>query len=185
MRQRGQSDSEKSAPILQFSWETIEDLTLTLASRVQADGKPDVLVCLQRGGLIPGVLLSHHLTVSEMICVPVRTTTSEQIYADKQVPVLVVPEQALQLAEKDVVLVDDIVGSGVTMQTVRSALAAFHLYRLRTISYLVNLNHWEAAHGYPPEQEITYIGQSIRAWAVFPWERNARGLGRGCRVNHR
>lgn len=185
MRQEEQSDSEKSAPILQLSWETIEDLTLTLASRVLADGKPDVLVCLQRGGLIPGVLLSQYLTISEMMCVPVRRTTSEQIYADKQVPALVVPEQALQLAEKDVVLVDDIVGSGVTMQVVRSALAAFHPHRLRTLSYLVNLNHWEAAHGYPPEQEITYIGQPIRAWTVFPWERSAHGPGRGSRVNHR
>ncbi len=176
MRQGDEADSEKASPIVLFSWKTIEDLTLTLASRLLADGRPDVLVSLQRGGLIPGVLLSHQLAVSEMLTVPIRRTTSDAAYADKQAPVLVVPEQAPQLTGKDVVLVDDIVGSGETLQAVRSALAAFHPHRLRTAIYLVNLNHWERAHCYPPEQEITYIGQTIRAWAVFPWERGTRSL---------
>lgn len=173
MRQGEEAGSEKTSPIVVFSWETIEDLTLTLASRLLADGRPDVLVSLQRGGLIPGVLLSHHLAVSEMLTVPIRRTTSDAAYADKQAPVLVVPEQVSQLTGKDVVLVDDIIGSGETIHAARSALAAFHPCRLRTAIYLVNLNHWEQAHCSPPEQEITYIGQTIRAWAVFPWERIA------------
>ncbi len=170
MRQGEAAAHEKTSSILPFSWEASEDFTLPLASRVLADGKPDVLVSLQRGGLIPGVLLSHHLAVSEMLAVPVRRTTSDGVYADKQVPVLVIPEQASHLTGKDVVLVDDIAGSGETMRAVCSALAAFHPHRLRTVVYLVNLTHWERAHCFPPEQEITYIGQTIRAWAVFPWE---------------
>lgn len=174
MKQGEEAGSEKTAPILLVSWETIEDLTQALASRLVVDGKPDMVVCLQRGGLIPGVLLSHQLAVAEMLTIPIRRTTSDAVYADKQVPVLVLPEQASQLAGKDVVLVDDIVGSGETMQAALSALAVFHPRRLRTVSYLVNLDHWEQAHHSSPEQEMTYIGQTIRAWAIFPWERSAR-----------
>jgi len=175
MRQGEEAVHEKTSPMLLFSWETIEGLTLALTARVLADGRPDLLVLLQRGGLIPGVLLSHQLSVSEMLCVPIRRTTSEQIYADKQTPVLVVPEEASHLTGKDVVIVDDIAGSGETMRAVCSALAAFQPFRLRTMVYLVNLNHWEHIHR-PPEQEITYIGQTIRAWAVFPWEKSASTL---------
>lgn len=174
MRQREATDSEQGSPMLFISWETIEELTQALASRLLADGRPEVLVSLQRGGLIPGVLLSHQLAVSEILSVPIRRTLSDAAYADKQAPRLSIPEQALHLTDKDVVLVDDIVGSGETMLAALSALVAFHPARLRTMSYLVNLTHWEHAHRHPPEQEITYIGQIIRAWAVFPWESSAR-----------
>ncbi len=169
--QSQRTDSKQTASILPFSWETIEALTQILAARILADGTPDVLVSLQRGGLIPTVLLSHRLAVSEMLTVPIRRTVSDAVYASKQAPVLMLPEQVRDLTNKDVLLVDDIAGSGETLRVARSALEAFRPRRLREAIYLVNLDHWE--QGQTPEQEITYIGRTIRAWAVFPWEKQA------------
>lgn len=173
MNRKGTVGPKQTAPILPFSWEMIEDVTHILAQRIQADGVPDVLVSLQRGGLIPAVLLSHQLAVAEMITVPICRTTSDAVYADKQAPVLILPEHIGTITGKDVVMVDDIAGSGETMRAAFSALVAFRPRRLRAAMYLVNLNHWEQAQRQPAEQAITYIGQTIRAWAVFPWERQA------------
>ena len=50
-------------------------------------------------------------------------------------------------------------------------LSIFRLFAMVGIGYyLVNLAHWQPAQRQPPTQEMTYIGQMIRAWAVFPWE---------------
>jgi DNA-binding response OmpR family regulator/hypoxanthine phosphoribosyltransferase len=174
MRPEGKAGTRQD--IVLFSWETIEELTQILATRILADGTPDMLVSLQRGGLIPTVLLSHQLAVSEMLTVPIRRTTSDAAYASKQAPILVLPEQVRSLTNQDVLIVDDIVGTGETLRMVRSALGAFRPRRLREAIYLVNLNHWEQAQDQAPEQEMTYIGQTIRAWAVFPWEKSASTL---------
>ena len=169
MNQIGKADIPLQ-PIQSFSWEEIEGLTRTLTDRIVVDGVPDILVGVQRGGLIPLVLLSHRLAVTHVLTLSARRTLSDGVYAAKQAAHLVLPEYLQAIAGKDVILVDDIVGSGATVQAVRAALAAYRPRRLREAIYLVNLAHWEPAQRQPPTQEMTYIGQMIRAWAVFPWE---------------
>lgn len=155
--------------VLCVSWEEMEGLTLRIAHALLAQGKPDVLIGLQRGGVIPTVILSH-LLATEMVVLPIRRTLSDAIYAAKQAPVAHVSEQLQLLRGKDVVLVDDIVGSGETLRAAHHIIAASVPSRIRSVVSIVNRAHWDEANQTNPQASITHIGREVHGWVVFPWE---------------
>ena len=65
---------ERSTVIL--SWDDIDKTVAGLAERVCADGLPDVLVGVVRGGLVPAVWLSHRIGMRPMRVgwMPLRST---------------------------------------------------------------------------------------------------------------
>ena len=155
--------------VLRFSWEEIEVLTQRLANALVAEGKPDVLVGLQRGGVIPAVMLSHQLA-TEMSVLPIRRTLSDALYASKQAPTAHIPAHFRHLRGKDVVIVDDIVGSGETLRTALQIIAAHAPSRIRSVACVVNRAHWDEANHTEPHASLSFIGSEVRAWVVFPWE---------------
>ena len=47
-----------------YTWEQQIDDTNLICAKIEADGfKPDVIVGISRGGLIPGVMISHKLNI--------------------------------------------------------------------------------------------------------------------------
>lgn len=157
-------------PVVCFTWEEIQDLTHHLARAIRAGGLPDVLIGLQRGGLIPAVMLSHQLAISTVLALPIRRTLSDAIYAPKQTPSVVLPEHLAQIVGKDIVVVDDIVGSGETLSTALQLLATCAPARVRSVVCVVNRAHWDPVHEDEPATVIFSIGKEARAWVVFPWE---------------
>lgn len=170
------SRSQTGREVLSVSWQDIDDLTCALAEHIKQEGLPDLLVGLERGGLIPAVMLSHQLGVRSLLSVPVQRTCSDTIYAEKQRPhVLLEPHRLFTLDTRDVLVVDDIAGSGQSLLTVLPLLSHDRPTRLRSAVYVVNRQHWDAQHGEEPAQIISYIGREVRGWAVFPWEKRQDG----------
>lgn len=151
-------------------WEEFDYLTSVLVKQIQTDAYPDVIVGLQRGGLIPAVMLSHHLGTQSFLSLPVRRTTSDRVYAPKHSPVVVAPDLVTQVAGKDLVVVDDIVGSGATLREVLCVLSRYTPTRIRSVAYLVNRDQWNPVNRQEPAAAITYIGKELCGWVVFPWE---------------
>ena len=57
-----------------YTWEQQIDDTNLICAKIEADGfKPDVIVGISRGGLIPGVMISHKLNIPFK---PVHASTS-------------------------------------------------------------------------------------------------------------
>ncbi|MEO6890600.1 MAG: phosphoribosyltransferase family protein [Ktedonobacteraceae bacterium] len=158
--------------VISLGWHDFDALTDTLAGKITADRLPDMLVGLGRGGLIPAVALSHRLGVRSLLPFTVQRTTSDAIDAEKHAPCIGSPLQHLSvLSGRDVLVVDDIAGSGETLQTVLHALTDYAPSRVRSAVYIVNRINWERHHPEEPAHAMSYIGKEVRGWVVFPWER--------------
>ena len=64
-------DGKPKREIYALSWEEMTYVTSRLVEQIRADGCPQIIVGLQRGGLVPAVMLSHQLEVQGFLTVPV------------------------------------------------------------------------------------------------------------------
>ena len=171
----GSDDIVDQAPAtIAFTWDQIHSLVSGLARRVVADGTPEVVVAIQRGGLVPGVILSHLLGIRSLLSFNIRRTVHDGIAAPKSPPIAGANISFAELGGKDVLVVDDIAGSGVTLDVVRRTLLDCRPRRLRTTVCVVNRTNWDVGQSTSPDDAITYVGEELRGWVVFPWEKNTR-----------
>jgi hypothetical protein len=156
-----------------LAWHQVEDITAHLAAAVAADGIPAVIAGIVRGGMIPAVTLAHALGVREVRAADVTCTVSDTVNAPKTgSPVIRNPGSLGELSGLDVLLVDDIAGTGQTMQAAREMVTAAGAARVRTAACTVNELNWQRHHpGGDPAGTFTYIGARYRGWVTFPWEK--------------
>ena len=158
--------------IISLSWTEIDYIVSILAERVQHDGKPEIIIGLQRGGLIPGIILSHYLDVRDFLPFNISRTVHDGVNAEKTVPRLG-PNLSLKVVEgKDILLVDDVAGTGLTLKMVQDMLNTYSALRVRSLVCVVNRDNWDVTNTIEPPALITYIGKEVRGWAVFPWEKD-------------
>nr|WP_245712586.1 phosphoribosyltransferase family protein [Micromonospora nigra] len=153
-----------------LGWDAITATADRIADEVRADSVPDVLVGVLRGGVIPAVLLAHALAVRTVRTVEVLHTTADGVDAVKSAaPQVANPASLGDLTGADVLIVDDVAGSGDTLartvELVRDAGAA----RTRTATFVCNVGNWRRPQA--PGQALTYIGTVVDGWVIFPWER--------------
>jgi hypoxanthine phosphoribosyltransferase len=130
---------------------------------------PQAVVGIARGGLIPAAWLTHRLGVRDVRTVEVTRTTEDVINATKTLlPAVRNPASLGDLTGLDVLLVDDIAGSGATLAHTAALLRDLSPARVRTAVLTVNRANWtqEAA----PDRVIDHIASLNDAWIVFPWE---------------
>lgn len=156
------------APV-RLPWSRIEALTHELAARAAGDGVPETIVGIMRGGMIPAVMIAHQLGIREVRTIEVTHTASDAINAAKtSAPSYKNPASLGDLAGRDVLLVDDIAGSGATLERTRRIVEALGVRRLRTAVLTVNRANWDAPSR--PEDRIDYIAEQTDTWVIFPWE---------------
>ena len=167
-----QEDVQQShSRIYHLSWDVLSDLIATLVRNIQVDGAPQIIVGIQRGGLIPAVMLSHQLGTQTVLSLPIRSTTSDAVYASKLPPVAVPQDLFQQVTGRDIVVADDIVGSGATLGAVLHLLRRYEPARIRCATCCVNRAQWDPVNNQEPASVITYIGKELSNWVVFPWEK--------------
>jgi uncharacterized protein len=160
-----------SLPAAILTWEQLTQLTIRLARAARADTAPATVVGVLRGGMIPAVHIAHLLGVRDVRALDVTHTLTDGINAAKAPsPVLRNLASLGDLTECDVLLVDDIAGTGETMAASHRLLQAAGTARIRTAACAVNEVNWHRASDHEPGDEITYIGASYHGWVVFPWE---------------
>jgi hypoxanthine phosphoribosyltransferase len=162
--------NERKAIVL--TWHEIHHIVWRLALQIQEEGTPEVIVAVQRGGFIPGVLLSHMLGIRSLISFNIRRTSHDGISALKVPPVAGANVSFAEIANRDVLVVDDIAGSGMTLDEVRCTLHQCTPRRLRTLVCFVNRSNWDSSNRASPNTAINYVGKESTEWVVFPWERN-------------
>ncbi|MGW5868354.1 phosphoribosyltransferase [Streptomyces sp. NPDC055239] len=152
-----------------LSWPDLDRYTGQLAERIAAEGAPQTIVGIMRGGMIPAIQLAHRLTVRDVRTVEVTHTASDAINAAKTgAPAYRNPASLGDLAGHDVLLVDDIAGSGATLEHTRRMITGLAPGRLRTAVVSVNLANWQTAS--TPDTVIDYIALNCEGWVIFPWE---------------
>ena len=154
------------------TWADVSVTVETLAGQVRADRMPDVLVGVLRGGIVPAVLFSHLLGVREVRAVEVVHTLDDTVNADKSgTPHVVNAATLADLTGMDVLLVDDIAGSGDTLVCTVGLLHAAGAKTVRTAVLTVNRANWRRPQN--PADVVTYLGHQVDSWVIFPWEASA------------
>jgi hypoxanthine phosphoribosyltransferase len=162
-----------AAVALELSWSDLDGLADELADRIRVGGVPDVIVGVLRGGIVPAVLLAHRLGVRDVRAVAaVRTLDDGPGAAKVAEPVVSMPDTLGQLAEMDVVVVDDVIGGGATLRAVTALVASRVPRCLRTATVAVNVDNWAVGHpeSTDPRDAFGLVGTLCLGWVRFPWE---------------
>ncbi|WP_081748806.1 phosphoribosyltransferase [Nocardiopsis sp. CNT312] len=159
--------------IVHLTWQRIGESVDRIAQAAGHDGTPQTLVAVLRGGAVPAVWLSHRLQVRDVRAIEVTHTADDSHHAAKtDQPVVVNPASLGDLVGRDVLIVDDVAGTGHTLAVAARLVAQAGAGRVRTAVCAVNTDNWTQAQ--PAETAITYIGQTTCGWVVFPWEGGIR-----------
>ena len=113
---------ESNMRTIPISWEEIDQVVSSLAERIPQDGNPEIIVGIQRGGLIPSVILSHYLNVRYFLSFNINRTVNDDVNAEKTTPALGRNIPFDEITHRDILLVDDIVGTGATINVVKNTL---------------------------------------------------------------
>ena len=151
--------------IHRFSWEEIAGLTRLLADRL-ADARLGGVVGIARSGLVPAVMLSHMLGVRPFAVLDIARTHSDAIRADKSQPAT---RGALGLARmrgRRVLLIDDIVGQGLTLEAARRQMVDAGADPV-TAALVVNRANLA---GRDPRAIVDHWACDVHGWVIFPWE---------------
>lgn len=141
-----------------LTWETFGDASWQLAERIAADGCPDAVLSIARGGLVVGGALGYALGVKPayLLNVELYTGVDQRLPEPEVLPP--VPDLG-ELADADVLVADDVADTGLTLACVQQ-LCAGQVGRLRT------------AVVYEKPRSVVrpeYSWRSTERWVTFPW----------------
>jgi len=141
-----------------ITWVGLHSLLRDLAEKISSSYRPDTIVTIAKGGLIPARILGDLLGVGEIGFIEVKFykgigETREKPY----VTFTALP----QLDGKKILVVDDIVDSGRTLQVVGDILSRFKYAGLKFATIFVK--PWSTVI---PD----YYSEVVEEWIIFPWE---------------
>ena len=141
------------------TWIQIYDMLLAQAQKIQSAGyKPDIIVGIARGGLVPSRILADLLETRDFAIITIEYYVG--IAQTKHEPVL---KQCLhtQLTDKKVLLVDDVSDGGRSLQ-----LAKKHLEQQCAKEIKIATIYCKPGTITMPD----YFEKETSHWIVFPWE---------------
>lgn len=146
-----------------LSWNEVHEITEMLARVIKRDYKPDVIISIASGGLVPSKLLK------EMLGVKIMGVISAHYYDKKVRRNECVVEKILsgfvpKHADYKILLADDIVETGVTFQEVLKVLPELlghGEWKIKTVALLKKPQ---------AKFEPDYYALEAEDWIVFPWE---------------
>lgn len=146
--------------MLYVTWDDVEEASSSLARRIVESGfRPDVIVGILRGGVIPARILADELGVSDMGIIEVKLYKGIGLRREK--PYLKHP-LIVDVFDRNVLVVDDISDTGLTLQL---ALNAISLHGPKSVrSATLYIKPWTKL---VPD----YYSRVTDKWVVFPWER--------------
>jgi hypoxanthine phosphoribosyltransferase len=148
-----------------LSWADIHAACACLAGEIRGGGLPDVVVGVSRGGLVPAVLVSHLLGLRDLRTLAITRTCSDTVGAAKlSAPAVRYPASLGSLQDLDVLVIDDVAGSGETIAAASGMATSMRARRARTAVCVVNDANW--ADGPFPD----HVAIHARRWVIFPWE---------------
>ncbi len=144
---------------LRLSWSNIEKDCKKIAREIRKKKVAfDLIVGLARGGLVPARLLCDYLGSDELYVVRVKFYRGVGETMEKP---LVLHATQFDVAEKDVLLVDDIADTGKSLQ------AAVQHLRARDAGKIFVATLVKKPHSiFTPDLYV----RETSAWVIFPWE---------------
>lgn len=152
-----------------LSWKDTELACLYIKYKLEENNfKPDYIVGLTRGGLIPAVMLSH-LTGVKLVSLDASFRDSTDIPEHN----LWLPEAATR-ENKKILIIDDINDSGKTFNWIRNdwnnCIGSVEV-KWENVRFAA-LVHNESSNASTDYSFLTVNKTKNDVWIVFPWEQN-------------
>ncbi len=151
-----------------LTWERFDEAVWALAEQVAADGVPDMVLCVARGGLVVGGALGYALGVKNTYTMNVEfyTGVDERL----EVPRILPPApDFVDLHDASVLVADDVADTGLTLASVTDFCAG-KVGSVRTAVVYAK-----------PRSVVTpdYAWGRTDRWISFPWSDRPPVTGRG------
>jgi uncharacterized protein len=142
-----------------LTWEDFGRASRGLAQAIAADGyRPDLVLAVARGGLLPAGAISYALDVKNLHLVNVEFYTGVDERLDLPVMLPPVP-RTVDLSGATVLIVDDVADTGATIELVRDFCAG-HVADARCAVL------YEKPHS---TVKCEYVWKRTDQWINFPW----------------
>ena len=151
--------SEPLAPkAFPVSWDQFHRDARALAWRLSASGPFDAMVCITRGGLVPAAIVSRELGIRLIETVCIASYHDYQTQGGLQVLKTIADQVRAVDHGSKVLVIDDLVDTGKTVQMVREMLPNAHYATV-----------YAKPLGRPlVDTFITEVSQDT--WIYFPWD---------------
>lgn len=143
------------------SWEQIDKWCETLKEKVSNSFRPDIIVGLSRGGLVPARMLSDMLWIKDLISIK---TEHWGITATASGKAVLKDPGRLNIEGKKVLVVDDITDTGQSMKLAYDFIMQEKPAELRTATML----HITRST-FIPDFYAEVVDEKNWAWFIFPW----------------
>ncbi|XHH08658.1 MAG: phosphoribosyltransferase [Candidatus Bathyarchaeia archaeon] len=141
------------------TWNQIYEMLIEQSEKIRKNHyRPDIIVGIARGGLVPARILT------DLLETPTVTTICIEFYTDigqpSTQPILKQP-LILPVNGKKILIVDDISDSGQSLKTAKQYLAEKGASEIKIATLYVK----------PATQTMPdYVEKTAEGWVVFPWE---------------
>lgn len=147
-----------------YSWNDIDNLCKQLAANINEPF--DVVVCILRGGAIPGAILANELGIELMMGMKViqkgqETGVSDAVPAyTAEEAAIMIPLNAYNLENKRVLVVDDVLDSGESAKVVLNEIRARGVSTVKLATMQV-----KTYSQFKPD----YFVEEKTNWLFYPW----------------
>ena len=148
-------------PVIEYvNWQKLHRAVASIACRILREKEEfDTIIAIVKGGLIPARLLSDVLGIDEIGFIGVKLYKG--VGEKEKTPKLTIPPTPPP-TNKRILVVDDIVDTGTTLQLVIDELNRYTPAKIRSAAIYVK--PWAIIR---PD----YYYETTSKWIVFPWER--------------
>jgi hypoxanthine phosphoribosyltransferase len=143
------------------SWKEIEELCRELAQKI-SNYKPDLIIALSRGGIVPARLISDLLIIKDIITIKVNHWG---ITATKDKTAEISYALPIDLSEKKVLVVDDITDTGESLSLAKKYIIENMKPKELKTATLYHIDHSSIV----PDFFARELKASDWTWFVWPW----------------
>lgn len=146
-----------------ISWGEGITLSEELARRVESSGyKPEVVVAISRGGLVPARIISDVLGVDDVVTIGVKYWGLAHKRAER--PILYHGVEPSAVRGRRALLVDEVADTGHTLQLARAVL------ELMGAEVKTAVLHFKATSSTAPDYYVERVEEWV--WISYPWSRH-------------
>lgn len=159
--------------IKEYSWEELISYCKRIYMDMESDGFiPEIIIAVSRGGYFTGLILSHLFKMQELFSINTSTNKSDEIRSQRrhpQIQELFCGVNEKRLSGKRVLIVDDVINTGITLFTVQEYMQSLQI-NMEVKTACMIYDTYQENNNHLLNYKADYYADERCAWAVFPWE---------------